>query len=62
MPCSRSSKSNLQEVQARGGELSVCADADRHVPESERVHTLRLTEHLGPLSQILHVVPLQLNA
>ncbi len=55
-------KSNLQEVRARGGELYVFADADSEVEESEGVHILRLPEHYGLLSPILHVVPLQLLA
>ena len=55
-------KSNLQEVKARGGELYVFADADSEVPESEGVHLLRLPEHYGALSPILHVIPLQLLA
>ncbi|BBN89079.1 glutamine--fructose-6-phosphate transaminase (isomerizing) [Azospira sp. I09] len=53
-------KSNLQEVKARGGELYVFADADSEIAESEGVHILRLPEHYGRLSPILHVVPLQL--
>ncbi len=53
-------KSNLQEVKARGGELYVFADADSEIPESQGVHILRLPEHYGELSPILHVVPLQL--
>jgi len=53
-------KSNLKEVQARGGELYVFADADSEIPESEVVHILRLPEHYGELSSILHVIPLQL--
>ena len=53
-------KSNLREVQARGGELYVFADADSEIRESEGVHILRLPEHYGALSPILHVVPLQL--
>ncbi len=53
-------KSNLQEVRARGGELYVFADADSEIPESEGVHILRLPEHYGQLSPILHVIPLQL--
>jgi glucosamine--fructose-6-phosphate aminotransferase (isomerizing) len=53
-------KSNLKEVQARGGELYVFADADSEIPESDGVHILRLPEHYGELSPILHVVPLQL--
>ncbi|HEY1181583.1 MAG TPA: glutamine--fructose-6-phosphate transaminase (isomerizing), partial [Rhodocyclaceae bacterium] len=53
-------KSNLQEVKARGGQLYVFADRDSEVSESEGVHILRLPEHYGLLSPILHVVPLQL--
>jgi glucosamine--fructose-6-phosphate aminotransferase (isomerizing) len=53
-------KSNLQEVRARGGELYVFADADSEFQDSEGVHVLRLPEHYGLLSPILHVVPLQL--
>ncbi|MBK5915329.1 glutamine--fructose-6-phosphate transaminase (isomerizing) [Rhodocyclus purpureus] len=53
-------KSNLQEVRARGGELYVFADADSEISESEGVHILRLPEHYGELSPLLHVVPLQL--
>jgi glutamine---fructose-6-phosphate transaminase (isomerizing) len=55
-------KSNLQEVRARGGELYVFADADSEVTTSEGVHILRLPEHYGLLSPVLHVVPLQLLA
>jgi glucosamine--fructose-6-phosphate aminotransferase (isomerizing) len=53
-------KSNLREVQARGGELYVFADKDSEIGASEGVHILRLPEHYGELSPILHVVPLQL--
>ena len=53
-------KSNLQEVRARGGELYVFADADSEIGESEGVHVLRLPEHYGELSPLLHVLPLQL--
>jgi glucosamine--fructose-6-phosphate aminotransferase (isomerizing) len=53
-------KSNLQEVRARGGELYVFADADSEFQDSEGVHVLRLPEHYGLLSPILHVIPLQL--
>ena len=55
-------KSNMQEVRARGGELFVFADADCHLASSEGVHVIRLPEHYGALSPILHVVPLQLLA
>ena len=55
-------KSNLKEVAARGGELYVFADADSHVEEEPNLHILRLPEHYGLLSPVLHVVPLQLLA
>jgi len=55
-------KSNLQEVRARGGELFVFADEDSHFVTQEGVHVLRLAAHAGPLSPILHVIPLQLLA
>jgi glucosamine--fructose-6-phosphate aminotransferase (isomerizing) len=55
-------KSNMQEVRARGGELYVFADADSRIAPSEGVHVIRLPEHYGPLSPILHTVPLQLLA
>ncbi|HEY4542546.1 MAG TPA: glutamine--fructose-6-phosphate transaminase (isomerizing) [Noviherbaspirillum sp.] len=55
-------KSNMQEVRARGGQLYVFADADSHITSSEGVHVIRLPEHYGKLSPILHVIPLQLLA
>ncbi len=55
-------KSNMQEVRARGGELYVLADADTRIAPSEGVNIVRLPEHYGLLSPILHVVPLQLLA
>ncbi|MBI3286188.1 MAG: glutamine--fructose-6-phosphate transaminase (isomerizing) [Burkholderiales bacterium] len=55
-------KSNMQEVRARGGELYVFADADSRIASSEGVHVIRLPEHYGQLSPILHTVPLQLLA
>ena len=55
-------KSNMQEVRARGGELYVFADRDARVAESEGVRVIRLMDHAGPLSPILHVIPLQLLA
>ncbi|TDI82063.1 MAG: glutamine--fructose-6-phosphate transaminase (isomerizing) [Betaproteobacteria bacterium] len=55
-------KSNLQEVHARGGELYVFADADSRIQESEGLHIIRMAEHAGLLSPILHTVPLQLLA
>jgi len=55
-------KSNMQEVRARGGELFVFADSDTHITNDTGVHVIRMPEHYGPLSPILHVVPLQLLA
>jgi len=55
-------KSNLQEVRARGGELYVVADLDSHLAPGDGIHLIRLPEHAGPLSPIVHVVPLQLLA
>ena len=55
-------KSNMQEVRARGGQLYVFADADSHIVSGEGLHVIRMPEHYGPLSPILHVVPLQMLA
>jgi glucosamine--fructose-6-phosphate aminotransferase (isomerizing) len=55
-------KSNMQEVRARGGQLYVFADSDSRIVSSEGVHVIRLPEHYGCLSPIIHVVPLQLLA
>lgn len=55
-------KSNLQEVKARGGELFVLADNDSHFSAEEGIHVIRLPDHEGILSPVVHVVPLQLLA
>ncbi len=55
-------KSNLQEVRARGGELYVFADSDTQITSETGVHVIRMPEHYGALSPLLHVVPLQLLA
>lgn len=55
-------KSNMQEVRARGGQLYVFADHDSSVHSEKGLHVIRLPEHYGLLSPILHVVPLQLLA
>ena len=55
-------KSNLQEVRARGGELYVFADADTRIENDTGTHVIRMPEHYGHLSPLLHVVPLQLLA
>ncbi|MDI4632967.1 glutamine--fructose-6-phosphate transaminase (isomerizing) [Pelomonas sp. V22] len=55
-------KSNMQEVRARGGELFVFADSDTKIESDSGVHVIRMPEHYGALSPILHVIPLQLLA
>jgi glutamine---fructose-6-phosphate transaminase (isomerizing) len=55
-------KSNMQEVRARGGQLYVFADSDTRIVNDEGLHVIRMPEHYGLLSPILHVVPLQLLA
>jgi glucosamine--fructose-6-phosphate aminotransferase (isomerizing) len=55
-------KSNIQEVRARGGELYVFADTDTKLVSSEGLYVIRMPEHYGLLSPILHTVPLQLLA
>ena len=55
-------KSNLQEVRARGGELHVFADEDTRMVAGDGVHVIRMPDHAGFLSPILHTVPLQLLA
>ncbi|MCE4554233.1 glutamine--fructose-6-phosphate transaminase (isomerizing) [Roseateles cellulosilyticus] len=55
-------KSNMQEVRARGGQLYVFADGDTAIESEPGLHVIRMPEHYGALSPILHVVPLQLLA
>ena len=55
-------KSNMHEIRARSGVLYVLADADSHIKSEEGIHVIRLPEHYGDLSPLLHVVPLQLLA
>jgi len=55
-------KSNMHEVRARGGVLYVLADADTRIESGEGIHVIRMPEHYGELSPLLHVVPLQLLA
>jgi len=55
-------KSNMQEVRARAGVLYVLADGDTRIESSEGIHVIRMPEHYGALSPLLHVVPLQLLA
>lgn len=55
-------KSNMQEVRARGGQLYVFADGDTRIESEPGLHVIRMPEHYGSLSPILHVIPLQLLA
>jgi glucosamine--fructose-6-phosphate aminotransferase (isomerizing) len=55
-------KSNMHEVRARGGVLYVLADADTRIESGEGLNVIRMPEHYGELSPMLHVVPLQLLA
>ncbi|MDC8784640.1 glutamine--fructose-6-phosphate transaminase (isomerizing) [Roseateles koreensis] len=55
-------KSNMQEVRARGGQLYVFADGDTQIESEPGLHVIRMPEHYGALSPILHTVPLQLLA
>jgi glucosamine--fructose-6-phosphate aminotransferase (isomerizing) len=55
-------KSNMQEVRARGGLLYAFADEDAPIDHDDGINVIRLPAHYGPLSPILHVVPLQLLA
>ncbi len=55
-------KSNMQEVNARGGQLFVFADADSNFTASEGVFVIRTPRHVGILSPIMHSIPVQLLA
>jgi glucosamine--fructose-6-phosphate aminotransferase (isomerizing) len=55
-------KSNMQEVQARGGQLFVLADSGSGISSTNGVRVIETGSHFGPLSPVLHVVPLQLLA
>jgi len=55
-------KSNLQEVRARGGELHVVADQGTKLTDGDGLHVIRMPDHAGLLSPILHTIPLQLLA
>jgi glucosamine--fructose-6-phosphate aminotransferase (isomerizing) len=55
-------KSNMYEVRAREGVLFVLADAGSSMEAQDGIHVIRLPEHYGHLSPILHTLPLQLLA
>ncbi|RLT96394.1 glutamine--fructose-6-phosphate transaminase (isomerizing) [Ketobacter sp.] len=53
-------KSNLQEVQARGGELFVFQDADAALKQQDDVHVLDVPKVAPELAPIVYTIPLQL--
>lgn len=53
-------KSNLKEVQARGGELYLFADSSAEVDSSEFFHVIDMHIDTGILEPILFTIPLQL--
>ncbi|AJC21739.1 glutamine--fructose-6-phosphate transaminase (isomerizing) [Pandoraea pulmonicola] len=55
-------KSNMHEVSARNGRLYVFADSDCGLSPGPDIDVIRLTEHYGLLSPILHTIPMQLLA
>jgi glutamine---fructose-6-phosphate transaminase (isomerizing) len=57
-------KSNIEEVQARGGQLYVFADANSNITANieNGLNVIKLPENIGLLSPIVHVVALQLLA
>ncbi|MFM0313960.1 glutamine--fructose-6-phosphate transaminase (isomerizing) [Paraburkholderia nemoris] len=55
-------KSNMHEVNARGGKPFVFADIDCGLSPSPDIEVIRLTEYYGLLSPILHTIPMQLLA
>lgn len=55
-------KSNLQEVSARGGRLFVLADQDARLSNGSGTDVIRMPDHAGMLSPILHTIPLQMLA
>jgi glucosamine--fructose-6-phosphate aminotransferase (isomerizing) len=60
--CWKNSRATCRKVRARGGVLYVLADADSHIESGDGIHVIRMPEHYGALSPLLHVVPLQLLA
>ncbi|GJH13226.1 hypothetical protein CBA19CS11_30330 [Caballeronia novacaledonica] len=55
-------KSNLQAVRARNGKLFVFADTNCSLPTGANLEVMRLGEHYGLLSPVLHIIPMQLLA
>ena len=55
-------KSNLEEVQARGGQFYIFADNSSAVRDSDNVHVLKINPVYDYMAPIIHTVPLQLLA
>ncbi|WDD96532.1 glutamine--fructose-6-phosphate transaminase (isomerizing) [Burkholderia sp. FERM BP-3421] len=55
-------RSNMHEVSARNGRLFVFADSDCGIAAGEGIEVIRMDEYYGPLSPILHALPMQLLA
>jgi len=55
-------KSNLQEVQARGGKLYLFADKNSEVESTEGVYVLKINAVYDFMAPILYTIPLQLLA
>ncbi len=53
-------KSNLEEVQARGGELFVFADKASGFSSSETVHVINVPHVIDAIAPIIYTIPLQL--
>lgn len=55
-------KSNLQEVQARGGKLYIFADKNSQVEPAEGVYILKINALYDHMAPVLYTIPLQLLA
>lgn len=55
-------KSNLYEVQARGGQLIIFADQKANIPQSDNTHIFHMPTVCKELAPILYTIPLQLLA
>jgi glutamine---fructose-6-phosphate transaminase (isomerizing) len=55
-------KSNLQEVQARGGKLYLFADKASEVESTESIYVLKINDVYDFMAPILYTIPLQLLA
>ena len=56
------SKSNMQEIRARGGELFVFTEVGADIESEPGLNVIRVPGHYKHLSPIMHVLPLQILA